>query len=149
MLKWASTNGYEPDILIIHKAESWMIAIQAPVGAPDAVIYHIEVINEDSPFRWEGEVDAKGNVTEISTTGAGVPVVGWFGYVMGTAEGAQFDDYVVILPEGVGEFGIEGVDDAVEAKIRALRDKEEHEKYAHFWAPLIVMCLIMAIANSL
>jgi hypothetical protein len=119
-----------------YTAEGWKITIHAPVVAPDAVIYDVEVVNEASTFRWTGKVDANGQVTEISSTAAGVPVVGWFGYVKATAEGAQFDDYVVILPEGVGEFGIEGVDDAVEAEIRSLRDKEEHEKYAHFWGTL-------------
>jgi hypothetical protein len=38
-----------------------------------------------------------------------------------------------MLPEGSGEFGIEGADETLEAKIVELRDKEEPGKYAHFW----------------
>jgi len=119
-----------------YSAETWMITITAPVVAPDAVIYHVEVVNEGSPFRWEGDVDANGKVTEISSTGGGVPVVGWLGYVASTPQGAQFDDYVVILPEDVGEFGIEGTDESIEAEIVALRDHEEPGKYANFWGML-------------
>jgi hypothetical protein len=119
-----------------YSAETWKITINAPVVAPDAVLYQIEVINEDTPFRWEGQVDAKDNVTEISSSGAGIPVTGWLGAVLSTPEGAQFDDYVTLLPKGVGEFGIEGIDDVVEAKIVSLRDKDEPGKYVHFWGTL-------------
>jgi len=117
-----------------YSAEDWVITITAPVVAPEVVIYHVEVMNNASSFRWEGEVDANGHVTEISSTGADVPVMGWFGYVVSTPEGAQFDDYVVI--EGVGEFGIEGSDEAINAEIIALRNKEEPIKYANFWGTL-------------
>jgi hypothetical protein len=116
-----------------YSAEDWVITITAPVVAPEAVIYHIEVMSNASSFRWEGEVDANGHVIEISSTGGGVPVTGWFGYVVSTPEGAQFDDYVVI--EGIGEFGIESSDEAINAEIIALRNKEE-PGYANFWGTL-------------
>jgi hypothetical protein len=119
-----------------YTAEDWVITLTAPVVAPEAVIYHVEVTNEISSFRWEGKVDAESKVTEISSIGGGTDVVGWLGYVLSTPEGAQFDDYVVILPEGVGEFGIEGAQDAIDAEIIALRDHEEPGKYAHFWGVL-------------
>lgn len=65
-------------------------------------------------------------------TSGGVPVVGWLGAVVSTPAGAQFDDYVVLMPEGAGEVGIEGADGSIEARIVALRDREEPSKYAHF-----------------
>jgi hypothetical protein len=37
---------------------------------------------------------------------------------------------------GVGEFGIEGSDEAINAEIIALRNKEEPRKYANFWGTL-------------
>lgn len=67
---------------------------------------------------------------------AGIPVVGWLGYVVSTSEGAQFDDYLVLVPEGTGEFGLEGMDESIEAQIVALRDQEEPGKYANFWGTL-------------
>jgi putative hemolysin len=66
-----------------------------------------------------------------------IPVTGWLGYVTSLPDGAQFDDYVALWPDGTGEFGIEGVDPSVQEKIAALRDKEEPGKYAHFWGTLV------------
>jgi hypothetical protein len=65
-----------------------------------------------------------------------VPVAGWLGCVVSTPAGAQFDDYVALMPEGAGEVGIEGADEAIRARIVALRDKAEPGKYAHFWGTL-------------
>jgi putative hemolysin len=68
----------------------------------------------------------------------GIPVVGWMGYVQSTPDGAQYDDFVVFLPEGeVGEFGVEGINDEVNALIVALRDQDQPGKYAHFWGTLV------------
>jgi hypothetical protein len=59
------------------------------------------------------------------------------GFVVSTPEGAQFDDYVIVLPEGeVGEFGIEGASEDVNTQIVALRDQEQPGKFAHFWGML-------------
>ena len=129
-------GGLVGSITFQYTAEDWVITLTSPVVIPASVIYHVEVANESSPFHWEGEVDANGEVTEISSTGGGINVVAWLGYVLSTPEGAQFDDYVVILPEGVGQFGIEGALDAIDTEIIALRDHEEPGKYAHFWGVL-------------
>lgn len=68
---------------------------------------------------------------------AGLDVIGWMGYIVSTPDGAQFDDYIVVMPEGeVGEFGIEGVNEDIEAKIIALRDQVQPGMYAHFWGKL-------------
>jgi len=137
-LTWSVENITEEGLVgsssFRYSAEDWVITITAPVVAPEAVIYHVEVMSNASSFRWEGEVDANGHVTEISSTGGDVPVIGWFGYVESTPEGAQFDDYVVI--EGVGEFGIEGADETIAAGILAMRDQEASGKYANFWGTL-------------
>jgi hypothetical protein len=137
-LTWSVENITEEGLVgsssFRYSAEDWVITITAPVVAPEAVIYYIEVMSDASSFRWEGEVDANGRVTEISSTGSDVPVMGWFGYVVSTPEGAQFDDYVVI--QGVGEFGIEGSNEAINTEIIALRDNEEVGMYANFWGTL-------------
>lgn len=66
-----------------------------------------------------------------------VQVSGWRGYVVSMPSGAQFDDYVVILPEGeVGQFGIEGASQTVGKQIAALRDQQQPGKFAHFWGSL-------------
>lgn len=90
----------------------------------------------DNPPATE-ETDPEPATAESPAEVPGVTVVGWMGYVVSTPEGAQFDDYVVILPEGnVGEFGIEGAGEALEDQIVALRDREQPGKYAHFWGTL-------------
>jgi len=82
-------------------------------------------------------VDATGQVTELSAAPVDQLAVAWYGYVASTPQGAQFDDYLVLLPEDAGlAVGIQGADEAVEAEIVALRDKEEPGKYAHFWGAL-------------
>jgi len=63
-------------------------------------------------------------------------VAGWLGHVVSLPDGGQFDDAVVLSPEGTGQFGITGADAGIEAKIVELRDKEEPGKYAHFWGTL-------------
>jgi hypothetical protein len=77
------------------------------------------------------------DLSGLSVAATQLPVVAWYGYVAGTPEGAQFDDYLVLLPEEARRaVGIEGADEAVEAEIVALRDQEEPGKYAHFWGTL-------------
>jgi hypothetical protein len=118
-------------------ARDLMITISFPLVAPDATIYQVLVENTATGFRWEGEVDAFGQVRELAVPPGGTTVVAWYGYVVSTPDGAQFDDFVTILPEGqLGEFGIEGADEAIEAEIVALRDQEESGKYANFWGTL-------------
>jgi putative hemolysin len=97
-----------------------------------------EVVNEavDESAEKENAQD-EGAENDSADQSNIVPVVGWMGYVVGTEFGAQFDDYVVVLPEGeVGEFGIEGTTDALNAQIVALRDRQEPGKFAHFWGSL-------------
>jgi putative hemolysin len=73
---------------------------------------------------------------QLASSPQQTPVVGWYGHVASLPEGGQYDDYVVLHPEGAGEFGVVGVDDGVEAQVVALRDQEEPGKYAHFWGTL-------------
>jgi putative hemolysin len=120
-----------------YTAADWVVTVSFPVVNPADTIYRVVVSGEGTGFRWEGEVDAAGQATEISVSGAQLPVVAWYGYVASTPGGAQFDDYLVLLPEEARRaVGIEGADDAVEAEIVALRDKGEPGKYAHFWGTL-------------
>jgi hypothetical protein len=117
-----------------YVAADWAITLSYPVVRPDLVVYQVTVQNAELGFKWEGKVDASGQVTELAAPSAETTVVAWYGYVVSTPDGAQFDDFVTILPEGqFGEFGIEGADESIEAEIVALRD---HKKYANFWGTL-------------
>ena len=69
----------------------------------------------------------------LAAAPAQVTVVGWYGRVLSAPDDAQYDDYLSLMPPGVGEVGLRGVDDIVEVEIEALRDSET---YAHFWGTL-------------
>jgi hypothetical protein len=64
------------------------------------------------------------------------PVVAWLGHIASLPEGSQFDDMVMLSPEGTGEFGLTGATPEIEAEIHSLRDAEGPDEYVHFWGTL-------------
>ena len=63
-------------------------------------------------------------------------VVAWLGHIASFPEGSQFDDMVMLSPEGTGEFGLTGATPEIEAEIHSLRDAEGPNEYVHFWGTL-------------
>lgn len=47
------------------EAKNWSIEIRYPVGAPEKVVYTIEVANDATGFRWKGEVAADGGLKTL------------------------------------------------------------------------------------
>jgi hypothetical protein len=120
-----------------YTANGWVITVSFPLVAPEATIYEVVVADPSTGFQWEGKVNATWQVTEQDPpSSGGQPVVGWLGHVASLPAKAQFDDYVILQPEGAGEIGLAGANEQVEAEIVALRGKEEPGKYAHFWGTL-------------
>jgi hypothetical protein len=144
-----------------YTAEDWTVTVVMPVVNPVDVVYQVTVDGQALGFHWEGKVDATGHVMTIEEPGSDEPapvdavgtgdelsapslesspaaqtVTGWLGYVVSTPHGAQFDDYLVLLPEGAGQVGIVGATETLEAEIVALRDVPEPGKMAHFWGTL-------------
>jgi len=62
-----------------------------------------------------------------------VTAVAWQGHIASMPEGSQFDDLVILNPEGTGEYGLAGATPEIEAEIRALRDGEGPQKNVHLW----------------
>jgi len=124
------TGGYE------FLAGDWKATITYPVTRPDMVVYAVVIGNDSGNFQWQGVVDASGQVNEDFAPSDSSAAVAWYGYVVSTPSGAQFDDFIVLMPEGTGEVGIEGATDDVAAEIESLRDMDEPGKYAHFWGTL-------------
>lgn len=117
-----------------YRSGYWVVTISYPVVAPDQVVYRLVVSNESTGFQWQGQVSAAGEVTETLAPISGQPVVGWYGQVVSLPEGAQFDDYLSLEPEGTGDFGLTSPDATVEGEIESLRDSGT---YAHFWGTLV------------
>jgi hypothetical protein len=156
-LAWNEENVTPEDLLgsttLRYTVEGWTVTVSYPIVAPEYTVYHVQVVNGASGYTWEGEVDATGAVMTAKESGtadrvgsglgsslppstAALPVTGWLGYVLSTPAGAQFDDYVVLQPEGAGQVGIAGATEALEDQIIAMRDQPEPGKMAHFWGTL-------------
>jgi putative hemolysin len=138
---WVEENVTEEGLVggsaFRYTASEVVVTVSFPVVNPADTVYRVTVVKESAGFRWEGSVDAAGEVTQVSVSGATLPAVAWYGYVASMPEGGQFDDYLVLLPEEARRaVGVEGADEATEAEIVALRDAEEPGKYAHFWGTL-------------
>jgi hypothetical protein len=116
-------------------SESLVLTIGHAVLPPEQTVYQVTVEDVASGFRWDGEVDANGKVKELSVSPvpAGETVVAWYGSIESLTEGAQFDDFLTVLPEGAAEVGVEGANDDLRARIRSLRGSATH---AHFWGTL-------------
>jgi len=64
------------------------------------------------------------------------PVTAWLGHIASLPEGSQYDDFVILSPQGTGEFGLTGATPEIEAEIRTLRDADGPNEYVHLWGML-------------
>ena len=66
-----------------YTAGDWVIKVSFPVVAPPNVIYQVVMTNQKTGFRWEGQVNAAGQVTEqaMEKAGAEQPPAGWRVYI--------------------------------------------------------------------
>jgi len=111
----------------------WTMNIAYPIVAPDATIYTIELFNSTSGFHWAGQVDAQGNVREMYGSASEITVVAWAGRIERLAEGAGPNDYFVLIPDGVGAVGIQGIDEGLEERINLAASSND---YVHVWGKL-------------
>ncbi len=137
-LEWSARLA-TPDGLVgatnyLFETSGWTMTVAFPIVAPESTIYTIEVLNGTSGFHWVGQVDAQGQVMGMAEHAGAIPVVAWAGRFRELAEGAGADDYFVILPEGTGAVGVEGVDEQLESLI-ALNDMSDDD-YVHVWGEL-------------
>jgi len=65
-----------------------------------------------------------------------IVVTAWLGHIASLPEGSQYDDFVMLSPEGTGEFGLAGATPEIEAEIIELRDADGPREYAHLWGVL-------------
>jgi hypothetical protein len=98
---------------------------------PDSKLTTVE--ETESPAEEVPTPEPDQETPEPQTT---IIVTAWMGHIASLPEGSQFDDMVVLSPEGTGEFGLAGATPEIEAEIRTLRDSEGPNKYVHLWGML-------------
>jgi hypothetical protein len=116
------------------ESQGWTLTLAYPIVPPEATIYSIELFNSTSGFHWMGQVDAQGNVTEMVEVQGEAPVIAWAGRFKALVEGAGPNDYFVMIPEGVGAVGVEGIDKQMESAMELLTASSGD--YAHIWGCL-------------
>ncbi len=66
--EWNKENVTPEDLVgsatLIYTAGAWQVTVDYPIAAPDERRYDVLVENPESGFRWEGVVDAMGQVIE-------------------------------------------------------------------------------------
>jgi hypothetical protein len=67
-----------------YRGKEWIVTVSFPLVNPAATVYQVTIDNEANGFGWEGEVDARGQVTERAVSGNTLPPVvddeGWERY---------------------------------------------------------------------
>lgn len=76
----------------------------------------------------------------VNSEASGLPtqseVIAWYGHIASLPQGENYDDKVVLLPLGTGEFGIKGSSPDMESLIQSLRDATGTNEYVHLWGAL-------------
>jgi hypothetical protein len=80
----------------------------------------VELSQESSTLPDDGTVPEP-VIDEIPETSNMIAVVAWLGHIASLPEGSQYDDFVILSPQGTGEFGLTGATPEIEAEIRSLR----------------------------
>ena len=94
---------------------------------------HSTPMGKDSQPAGEQAPEAPTLVPNMPST---VDVIAWLGPIASLPQGSQYDDFVILSPEGTGEFGLTGATPEIEAEIRAQRDAEGANEFAHLWGSL-------------
>lgn len=114
----------------------WVMHIEYPIVAPEATVYSIELFNRESGFHWEGQADARGEVSELESTQEFVQVAAWLGHIASLPEGYANGAAFQLRLEAAGEFELTAADEEVAEDITALKDGEGTEEFVHVWGTL-------------
>jgi hypothetical protein len=119
-----------------YNSSPWVMTIEYPVVEPGSTVYRIDLINADTDFQWEGQVDARGEVTEIKPVVQVMTVTAWLGSISTLPEGSGRGFYFSLSPEGAGEFELSAADEAILATIAEVADAEGTSEFVHVWGSL-------------
>jgi len=122
---------------------SVQIGVATPTGEVpvdplhEAIDYEAEAEPLDStPAEPSVEPTAEPPVEAAADDSTEIAVTAWLGHIASLPDGSQYDDFVLLSPEGTGEFGLKGATPEVEAEIRDLRDADGPREFVHLWGTL-------------
>lgn len=92
-----------------------------------------EISAEQEPSPVENKEEVVDEIQDETEEPTALTAVAWQGHIASMPEGSQFDDVLILNPEGIGEYGLIGSTSELEAQIRELRDGEAAQKYVHLW----------------
>jgi putative hemolysin len=76
-LKWSEEDLTPQDLVgsstVRYTAGDWVVTVTYPIVAPEDTIYQVGIVNSASGLTWSGEVDAEGNVREVTGGSADMP----------------------------------------------------------------------------
>jgi len=104
-------------------AAPWTMRVTVPLTATEAAGYPVAVSGPEG-YQWAASVQPTGEVMVIALepTPAPVAVADWRGVIVALPAEAAYDDYVRIVGQPGGQYGIVGADGALAERIVALRD---------------------------
>lgn len=73
---------------------------------------------------------------EAGSSTAPLAVTAWVGRIRSLPAGSPYDDYVIFMPEGAGQAGLQGATPEIEAAIVTLRDADGVRESVHLWGSL-------------
>jgi len=128
-------------ILVTLACGSIQVGVVTPT--PEGGLEPVHEAQEEAgtPTPGTAEENVTRETQEASDAGAEavsseVPVVAWLGHIASLPAGSQYDDFVLLSPQGTGEFGLSGANEEIEAEIRNLRDAGGPQEYVHLWGSL-------------
>lgn len=131
---WEATNitpaGLVGSSSYRFQIEDWQIEIDYPIVAPESMIYYVTAEHTTSDLRWEGTIDADGQIIGSSAT---MQAVAWPGRVIG---GTQADDLQFEITGEVGTVGLTSSDPDLLARLQAIRDDTGPQGFVHVWGTL-------------
>ena len=129
-------------ILATTACGTFLVGIEAPAPVQDT-----ELFSENQEPELEltafGEAESQSEdepapepAEKIPETPTAILVTAWLGHIASLPEGSQYDDFVILSPQGTGEFGLTGATPEIEAEIRTLRDADGPSEFVHLWGVL-------------
>ena len=118
-----------------ESAENWQVTVTYVLDTTGKALMRVSVSSEITVFRWEGEVDVSGEVSELVAPPGPQAAACWYGRIREMPADSSYDDCLVLPPEGAGApmIGLVGADQGIENEIADLRTSGA---YVHFFGTL-------------